>query len=169
MNPDFKTELFNEANRIRLAAGRRPFIWDDRLAASAQRHADLLSTEPNRGIHEGLMDRLLAAGFPATEEHSFLSRLGCYGGNFAEGEMISGQIPIELADVARLAEGPCGEPHHEDFFDPLVTRVGIGVAHGPICSPMVFDYGVLPEEYEGEKWPQPKPITPHNPWELNNA
>lgn len=137
---DLREAIFARANVLRQAKGVRPFILDDRLAASAQSHADDLVTK-NVQPHEGMVRRLKAAGWPFGT--CTITRRSMQA-NYTEG--VTGQSDAVTAASVEilLAPGP-RDAHYQDFYDPKITRVGVGVGQGgrgPFPNHVVLDYGI---------------------------
>jgi hypothetical protein len=140
-----KADLFAEANRMRAAKGRRPFAYDRRLEASAQAHAARLARGLDRG-HERLRERLQEAGFPVSSSCRVSRR--SMAANYTEG-ILDQPFEVVPGSLAGLVGGGPGEGHYEDFFDPKITRVGIGVGMGGVGytkNHIVLDYGIICDE-----------------------
>jgi uncharacterized protein YkwD len=149
-------ELFDQANEMRAAKKVPPFTYDERLEKAAQKHADDLGTGAARP-HAQLEWRIHTyAGFP--DEPCHMSRVGMPA-NYSEGiQMQPSAIPLDQALPFLVNSGP-GEGHYDDFFDPKVTHVGIGMvqdANGYYNIQIVLDYGILCN-FKPEPTPAPKP------------
>lgn len=128
--------IFERANEMREAKGCRPFIRDARLDKAAQKHADDMSAGRARP-HDELRWRIYEyAGFP--EEPCHISRKAMMA-NYTEGIVGAGDSvgPDTLKILTHF--GP-GEGHYDDFYDPKIQYVGIGVSDK---NHLVLDYGVL--------------------------
>lgn len=133
-----KLQFLLEANKMRIEKGLPPFGYDDRLEKSAQKHADQL---PVVAPHSQLRERLIEAGWPADEGPPHMSRadMAC---NYSEGILEYFQSPVTTDGLHYLVSSGPGEAHYDDFFDPHVNLIGVGI-NGPH---LVIDYGVESEK-----------------------
>ncbi len=115
--------LLAYANEMRKAKGVPPFTYDARLEKAAQTHADDLAAGRARP-HDRLEWRIRTlGGWPDGPCH--MSRRGMPA-NYSEGIVNQGWAIDEKSLDYLVGAGP-GEGHYDDFFDPHVTHVGIGV------------------------------------------
>jgi hypothetical protein len=131
-------ELLLAANAMRSARGLPAFAWDGRLAASARGHALDLAAGRARP-HDGLAGRIAASGFPVSSACR-VSR-PTMPVNYTEG-IEWGSQPASAASLAALVAAGPGEGHYDDFYDPKIALVGIGVASGGGATYTVLDYGI---------------------------
>ena len=149
-------QLFDQANAMRKAKGLNAFTYDLRLEKAAQKHADDLGAGRARP-HDGLRERIYElGGFP--DEPCYMTRAGMQA-NYSEGiENQPSAIPLDQALPFLVNSGP-GEAHYDDFFDPKVTHVGIGVVRdgiGYYNVRVVLDYGIICN-FKPEPEPAPRP------------
>lgn len=131
-----------EANVMRAKKDCRPFLRDERLEKAAQEHANDLAAGRARP-HDGMEERIRRAGFPVSYDSCKISRKGM-GANYTEG-IVNGSDEVSPKYLEYLTSSGPGEGHYDDFYDPKITRVGIGVASGHL----VLDYGI---DCEADLW-----------------
>jgi len=97
-------------NDVRAANGRKPLIYDVRLAAAAKRQAELMAQKDtlSHDLGETLRQRVRAAGY-----------IGAVGEDVA-----GGQKTLEAAIAGWLNSGP----HRNTLLSPHFTEFGLGVA-----------------------------------------
>jgi hypothetical protein len=141
---------------MRAAKNLPPFTYDARLEKAAQTHADELG-KGTASPHARLEWRIhTLGGFP--NESCHMSRRGM-DANYSEGiENQPDVMKIEEGLPALVSAGP-GEGHYDDFYDPKVTHVGIGVVQGGTgyySTHIVLDYGIICN-FKPEPEPAPRP------------
>jgi hypothetical protein len=161
MDP-LKERLYKKCNEMRQEKGRKPFQYDDRLEKAAQAMADNLT----RGAapHARLRQRIEESGFPLQND-CLISRRSMMA-NYTEGILDAPKgMDIDEKSPEYLVGGGPGEGHYDDFFDPLINYIGIGVAVGRRMSYFVIDYGRLCRDFPGPK-PTPTPTPSPDPQPL---
>lgn len=138
MDSTIKT-IFDSSNKMRVAKGLAAFIWDDRLASSAQGHATDLANGRARP-HDNLMGRIKDSGFPISDKCRISRR--AMQANYSEGIVEQPDEPGEKSPEYLTSSGP-GEGHYMDFYDKKITHVGIGVGLGSRMNHVVLDYGLI--------------------------
>jgi uncharacterized protein YkwD len=155
---DIKVRLLKKCNEMRAAKNLSPFKYDARLAEAAQTHADDLAAGRARP-HDRLMERIKNSGFPVSMSDCLISRRAMQA-NFSEGILDAPpSLGIDEKSPEYLTSSGPGEGHYDDFFDPKINHVGIGVSYSTRMDYMVLDYGRICQE-EPEPTPEPKPLTP---------
>lgn len=144
VEPDtqLKKNIFVEANRMREEKGCKSFSYDDRLEKAAQVHATRLAEGKDRG-HERLKERLGEAGFPVSLDCKISRR--SMPVNYTEG-ITSQSDEVTPESLKILTSSGPGEAHYDDFYDPKITKIGIGVGLkglGRMGNHMVIDYGIV--------------------------
>jgi hypothetical protein len=152
---DLVRAIFERANQMRQKKGLPPFRRDPRLDRAAQAHADDLAAG-RAHAHDQLEYRVhTLGGFP--DEPCHVSRASM-AANYTEGivDQPDDVGPMSLDVLTHF--GP-GEGHYDDFYDPKINCVGVGIGldgHGYMKNHLVLDYGVLCKLPD----PGPEPATP---------
>lgn len=160
---EVKQRLFNKINQMRQQKGRNPFQYDNRLEKAAQDMANMLTR--GSSPHARLRQRIEESGFPISNDKCLITRESMQA-NYTEGILNTQDPELDEKAPPELVAGGPGEAHYEDFYDPLITYVGIGTAIGRTWKYMVLDYGRicpdLPDPHPGPT-PTPTPIPPDPP------
>lgn len=135
-------DFLKKANEMRAEKSLNPFKWDDRLAKAAQEHADLLAAG-RAHPHQDLEGRITRAGWKIDNWNCLVSRRSMQA-NYTEG-VVEGSMPLSTDFLGYLVSSGPGEPHYDDFYDPLINHVGVGFASGNL-NWVVLDYGRICQE-----------------------
>jgi hypothetical protein len=130
---------------MRAAKGLNPFAYDQRLESSAQTHAADLAAG-RAAPHENLLGRLQASGFPVSNACAISRR--SMAANYTEG-IVNQPDAVSPDSLQVLVDSGPGEAHYDDFYDPKITRVGVGVGAGGtgyLKNHLVLDYGIVCDE-----------------------
>jgi hypothetical protein len=120
---DIRMQLLAAFNQMRADAGVKGAIHHQALEDAAQAGA---TAEAAGGVpHADLEGRLRAAGWPVSSKCR-MSR-STMPVNYSEGVEVQ-HGPIGVDSLKGLASAK--DDHRRDFFDPHVTHVGFGTAHG---------------------------------------
>ena len=138
MNEQVKV-IFDKSNEMRVAKGLPAFLYDDRLEKCAQGHADDLAAGRARP-HDHLMERFNSCGFPISSKCQITRR--SMQANYTEGIVDQPDSPSEKSPEYLTGSGP-GEGHYDDFYDPKITHIGIGIGLGARMNYVVLDYGII--------------------------
>jgi hypothetical protein len=126
---------------MRRAKGLNLFTYDARLESAASEHATALANGKARP-HDQLQQRIQKYNFPTYFDRCLISRRGIQA-NYSEGIV---DVPPSL-DIFKsldfLTSSNPGEAHYDDFFDKVITHIGIGIGESAHMNYIVLDYGRL--------------------------
>ncbi len=146
-----KAQFLEHANQMRADKKRPLFQYDSRLEQAAQDHADRLAAGRERP-HARLQKRIDASGFPQ-DPKCLISRRSMQA-SYTEG-VAWASYDVDLTFLDNLVSAGPGEGHYDDFFDPLINRVGFGTAG----KWLVVDYGRDCSATPPAPLPKPKVLT----------
>lgn len=155
---------FEIINQTRKQIGRQPFLWSDKLANSAQNHAEWLWSSYLRGVditlegHHGLQERLERSGYLKQGEvwADFASECGALGDSGATGEdgkqypatesgwhyplrnpiRLTEELMVAIATGDQVKDNP-NEGHIRDFRRKW-SHIGLGYKGGIF----IIEYGI---------------------------
>jgi uncharacterized protein YkwD len=116
--PSAEREIFELANRERARAGLAPFVWDDRAAEIARRHASEMRDK-----------EFVSHVSPTTGTLSDRARAGGLATPLLLENLARAYSPAEVHDGLMNSPG-----HRANLLNPQATHLGIGVALGKVAG-----------------------------------